>query len=95
MDDVSNGKPGGVQYFNEWVERVKKVVPEDRLLVFSVKEGWEPLCKFLGKPVPNQPFPRINDTQSIQRATRFFKYVGITACVIGGLALYGLVSLIL
>ena len=32
-------------------------MPADQLLVFSVKEGWEPLCEFLGKPVPEEPFP--------------------------------------
>jgi len=25
-----------------------------------VKEGWEPLCKFLGKDIPEKPFPRKN-----------------------------------
>ncbi|CAG5079285.1 Oidioi.mRNA.OKI2018_I69.PAR.g9216.t1.cds [Oikopleura dioica] len=39
------------------IRRVKKVVPEDRLLVWNIKEGWEPLCKFLGKPVPDFPIP--------------------------------------
>ena len=37
--------------------RVKEVVPEDRLLVWNIKDGWEPLCKFLGKPVPDAPIP--------------------------------------
>jgi len=31
--------------------------PKDKLLVFSVTEGWEPLCKFLEKDVPEIPFP--------------------------------------
>lgn len=39
---------------------VKRSVPSKRLLVFSEDEGWEPLCKFLGKPVPDVPFPRGN-----------------------------------
>ena len=47
--------------FKAWVERVKSTVPPEKLLVFDVKEGWEPLCKFLNKPVPNEPFPNIND----------------------------------
>lgn len=41
----------------------RKDVPPDRLLVFDVKQGWEPLCKFLGLPVPATPFPRSNDAQ--------------------------------
>ncbi len=43
-------------------EAVKRAIPADQLLVFQVKEGWEPLCEFLGKPVPSDPFPRTNDT---------------------------------
>lgn len=37
--------------------RVRALVPSERLLVFNVAEGWEPLCRFLGVPVPQQPFP--------------------------------------
>jgi hypothetical protein len=29
--------------------------------------GWEPLCKFLGKPVPDVPFPHMNDAASIEK----------------------------
>ena len=50
-------------FFNKWTDQVKKNVPEDKLLIFDVKEGWDPLCKFLDVPVPsNQPFPWENDT---------------------------------
>ncbi len=41
--------------------RVRAVVPPDRLLVFSVKEGWGPLCAFLGVEAPDEPFPRVNE----------------------------------
>lgn len=36
-------------------------IPAERLLVFHPSEGWEPLCKFLALPVPDKPFPKIND----------------------------------
>lgn len=42
---------------------VVQAVPRQRLLVFNLSQGWEPLCKFLGKPVPNKPFPHVNDRQ--------------------------------
>ena len=38
-------------------EAVRRGVPRGRLLVWSVAEGWEPLCEFLGIPVPDVPFP--------------------------------------
>ncbi len=42
-------------------DMVKATIPADRLLVFEVRQGWEPLCGFLGAPVPDEPFPRTND----------------------------------
>ncbi len=42
------------------IERVKATVPAERLLVFKVQDGWEPLCEALGVPVPDEPFPHSN-----------------------------------
>ena len=39
-------------------EEVRDTIPAERLLVFNVAEGWEPLCRFLGSPQPATPFPR-------------------------------------
>jgi hypothetical protein len=44
-------------------EEIQRNIPSDRLLVWSVQEGWEPLCEFLGVPVPDTPFPRLNDSK--------------------------------
>ena len=57
-----SGEETAVRFFNDWVEQVKSEVPSDRLLVFQVKEGWGPLCQFLGVPVPEEAFPNVNDT---------------------------------
>jgi hypothetical protein len=48
---------------NRHNEEVKATVPLERLLVWSVTEGWEPLCKFLDLPVPDEPFPHVNDSK--------------------------------
>jgi hypothetical protein len=42
---------------------VQRTVPADRLLVWSVAEGWEPLCEFLEVPAPETPFPHLNDSK--------------------------------
>ena len=42
---------------------VRETVPADRLLVWSVGDGWEPLCRFLELPVPDTPFPHLNDSK--------------------------------
>ena len=41
-------------------EEVQNSISPDRLLVFDVAQGWEPLCDFLDVPVPNEPFPHHN-----------------------------------
>ncbi len=48
-------------------------LPSQRLLVYRVEQGWEPLCRFLGFPIPVEPFPRANtraDFQAMLAATR-------------------------
>ncbi|MCV2868482.1 hypothetical protein OEW28_07560 [Defluviimonas sp. WL0002] len=51
----------GLKAFDRRLAEVREAIPEDRLLVFDVAEGWAPLCDFLGVPVPKVPFPRTND----------------------------------
>lgn len=49
-----------LRVFEEHCARVRRTVPADRLLVYRVQQGWEPLCRFLGVDVPDEPFPRVN-----------------------------------
>ncbi|KAB2850621.1 MAG: hypothetical protein F9K44_04340 [Hyphomicrobiaceae bacterium] len=52
-----------IKVFEDHVDAVRTSIPRDRLLVFEVKDGWEPLCAFLGRPVPTSAFPRSNDRE--------------------------------
>ena len=52
--------------FNNHNEWVKKTIPADRLLVLQLGEGWDRLCEFLGKPVPDVSYPRSNSTESFR-----------------------------
>lgn len=45
----------------------RQVVPKEKLFFYNVKEGWEPLCKILGVPVPAVPFPHNNDKAAARR----------------------------
>ena len=55
-------KAHALAVFNQHIEEVKRLVPADRLLVYNVKEGWGPLCAFLGVAVPtDKPFPHLNE----------------------------------
>jgi hypothetical protein len=57
-------KEYALSVFNQHNEEVRNYVPSEKLLVYSVKEGWEPLCTFLGVPVPDVPFPHLNDREN-------------------------------
>jgi Sulfotransferase domain len=50
-----------MRVFTEHNDAVRREIPDGRLLEFEVGEGWEPLCDFLGVPVPDEPFPHSND----------------------------------
>jgi Sulfotransferase domain len=56
-----------VEYFRRHSAEVQAAVPRDRLLVYDVVQGWEPLCQFLQLPVPHAPFPRVNTREEHQR----------------------------
>ncbi|KAF6828493.1 hypothetical protein CPLU01_08475 [Colletotrichum plurivorum] len=45
-------------------ETIRRETPPERLLNYSLKDGWGPLCEFLGKPVPDVPFPHVNDHEA-------------------------------
>lgn len=56
-------KESVIARFRQRNNEVMATVPKERLLVYNVKEGWEPLCKFLNVPVPATPFPRTNNKE--------------------------------
>jgi hypothetical protein len=49
--------------FKENTARAMREVPPERLLVWQASDGWEPICKRLGVPVPNKPFPKTNTSE--------------------------------
>jgi sulfotransferase family protein len=58
----------GPWFYDQYNARVINENKEGEVLVFNVKEGWAPLCKFLGVDIPqNIPFPKLNETQHLQR----------------------------
>ncbi|GAC1556998.1 MAG: sulfotransferase family protein [Herpetosiphon sp.] len=83
-------KAFAMEVFNQHNEEVKRFVPAERLLVYEVREGWEPLCTFLDVPVPAEPFPHVNDTAEFQqRITRFMGGMVAGGLLVGGLLLLG------
>jgi hypothetical protein len=43
-------------------DAVRAAIPAERLLEWTPSDGWEPICERLGVDVPDEPFPRTNDT---------------------------------
>ena len=56
-----------IDVFNRHNEAVRERVPADRLLVHEIGDGWEPLAEFLDVPVPQTPFPHLNDTAAFRQ----------------------------
>ncbi len=67
MQEKARGK------YREHYALVEKVTPSEQLLKFDLKDGWEPLCNFLNKPIPNIEFPRVNESAALREK------VGLTA----------------
>jgi len=68
-----------IEMFHRHNEEVRRRVPPERLLVYDVKEGWAPLCDFLGVEVPDEPFPHLNHTREMRR--RLLGLVAASAAV--------------
>ncbi|KIW33897.1 uncharacterized protein PV07_00712 [Cladophialophora immunda] len=73
-------------------EYVQRVVPPDQLYFFNVRDGWEPLCKILNVPVPNEPFPHAFPRSWLQEGKialiaglkrRFAVLMGLVGLLIG------------
>lgn len=85
-----------IRVFNEHIEAVRNEVPPEKLLVFNVREGWAPLCEFLGvADVPEQPFPHVNDGAVLKRELRTFRVLFASLyAVLALLAVWGIASLL-
>merc|ERR1712200_172786 len=70
---IEGGPQAAEQFFKDWEANVIAQIPADRLLVHHAKDGWEPLCKFLGMEVPDEPYPRANDKAAIQNDVKNLK----------------------
>src|SRR5215203_5299182 len=84
-------KRHAIEVFNRHNEEVRRRVPQEKLLVYEVKEGWGTLCEFLGVEEPDEPFPRLNDAAEMRRRILGLRAVSLAVPV----ALVLLVSAVL
>ncbi|KAH6709008.1 hypothetical protein BKA61DRAFT_659026 [Leptodontidium sp. MPI-SDFR-AT-0119] len=76
--DVTEMRAKARERYKRHYAEIRAAVPPERLLNFRLADGWGPLCEFLGKDVPDVPFPRVNERQVHlkrvrDRQNRFFK----------------------
>ena len=64
FDGSPEDREHATKEFERHVREVKERVPARRLLVCEVKQGWEPLCEFLGVEAPREPFPHLNEQRA-------------------------------
>lgn len=60
-------KDHAIRVFNTHTAEVKAAIPADRLLVYEVGSGWDPICTFLNLPVPNKDYPHSNSTEDFRK----------------------------
>jgi len=82
-----------IEVFVRHNEEVRRRVPAEKLLAFEVKEGWGPLCEFLGVAEPDKPFPRLNDAAQMRRRIRAVQALSLAVPVV--LALLAAAALVL
>ena len=63
-------KAQAIRIFEEHAAAVTAAIPPERLLVFEAEDGWAPLCAFLGVAAPDEPYPRLNDSASVEARLR-------------------------
>ncbi|KAI8059208.1 hypothetical protein BC940DRAFT_314174 [Gongronella butleri] len=62
------------ELFRKHNQRIIDSIPAERLLIMNLGDGWEPLCKFLGKPIPDEPYPVTNSADEfVGRVTQMRK----------------------
>ncbi|KOC11255.1 hypothetical protein AFLA70_79g003651 [Aspergillus flavus AF70] len=84
----------GVSVYESHYKMVRKMVPRENLLEYQIQDGWEPLCKFLGKNIPSEvPFPNGNDT--LETTNRIWALVNSECQRLLGILLRVLATLVL
>ena len=67
------------QAFVDHHAHIRDIVPKDNLLEWVPQDGYRPMCDFLGKPVPNEPFPHINTGNNAAEMHKVLVYIRVPA----------------
>lgn len=83
MYETTGGKPEDFlnrealrKNYEQYVSTVQEVIPPSRLLTFNVKQGWGPLCEYLGQPVPEGiVFPHVHTRAKLEGEMFFLSMI--------------------
>ncbi len=82
-----------IEVFERWNAAVERRVSAEKLLIYEVKEGWGPLCEFLGVEEPDKPFPHLNTAAEMRLMTVVVRVLSVAvpaALALMGIAVFGL-----
>lgn len=93
--------PGGVadresvlRAYKQLHQEVRDMVPKEKMLEYKLGDGWEPLCQFLNKDIPNVPFPFINEGQEFQERVDLMEQQAMTRAAKSIIPVVGAVALV-
>ena len=85
----------GPAFYEEHYDTIKSLVASDNLLIYNVKDGWEPLCRFLGHPVPKTPMPRGNTGDQLMQKLNGILLYNFKVCLVKILNILGCLALVM
>ena len=68
--DIKGMRRNARDRYKEHFETVRKMARRENLLEYRLGDGWGPICEFLDCPVPSEPFPHLNEAESIKKMGR-------------------------
>ncbi|KAM5439363.1 hypothetical protein MferCBS31731_004785 [Microsporum ferrugineum] len=82
--DVEGIRKNARTTFDRYYSEIEELVPPGQLLHYRMGDGWEPLCEFLGKPVPDMEFPWVNEEAELKQKHRgmLLSYTVAAMCVL-------------
>lgn len=72
LNGTMSDRARAVERYHQHLAEVRASVPVEQLLVYSVDQGWKPLCTFLGVPEPSGEFPNVNERAVLKQWIREF-----------------------
>lgn len=72
-----------IKCYRDHVEEVISLCPPEKLLLYHAADGWEPLCTFLGVPVPDRPYPHLNSTREFKLFAFLLNAIGWIVTILG------------